>query len=100
MYYLKFQSQKGDIGAILARYGVPREKIGICVNIVQENFGYVEDVYDNQESDVTPSENQKSIKYINQKPRQQALPTIFESAFYDQSSHLTPDGKRKRRKKR
>jgi len=92
--YLEFKSEKGDIGAILARCGVPKEKIGLCVTIVQQNGGYVEDVYYNLPSDVTPLMNQ-NLK----RPRQQALPGIFESAPYDETSHLTPNGK-KRRKRR
>ncbi len=91
--YLVFYSEKGDSGAVLARYGVPKEKIGLCVEIVKNNGGYVEGVYGDKKSVQT-----QPPKY-NQKPQQLALPEIFEKTQYDETSHLTPNGKRKRRKK-
>ncbi|MCX8178858.1 MAG: hypothetical protein N3D75_03455 [Candidatus Aenigmarchaeota archaeon] len=86
--YLLFYTEKGDIGAVLARYGVPRDKIGLCVEIVRDHGGYVKG---NTEDEIKKP-NPRSAK-----PSQQALPGIFESTEYDETYHLQPNGKRKRR---
>ncbi|MEM0473262.1 MAG: hypothetical protein QXF88_00895 [Candidatus Aenigmatarchaeota archaeon] len=86
--YLSFYTEKGDIGAVIARYGVPRDKIGLCVKIVKDHGGYVESNIEDKTKKPNPQ---------NTKPQQQALPGIFESTKYDETCHLQPNGKRKRR---
>ncbi|MEM5878336.1 MAG: hypothetical protein QXF12_05660 [Candidatus Aenigmatarchaeota archaeon] len=86
--YLSFCTEKGDIGAILARYGVPGNKIGLCVKIVRDHGGYVGS---------NPEDKTKKPNPQNTKPEQQALPGIFESTEYNETCHLQPNGKRKRR---
>ena len=87
-----FETEKGDIGAILARYNVSKEKIGLCVEIVKSFGGYTEGL--NHDKDVLVKDN----GYIF-KPNQLALPGIFEKTQYDETSHIRSDGKRKRKKK-
>ncbi|MEM4367580.1 MAG: hypothetical protein QW350_00075 [Candidatus Aenigmatarchaeota archaeon] len=89
MTYYVFESEKGDIGAILSRYGIPREILPYLASLVQDRGGYVEDLY---EDDISPLDNSRQPK-----PQQLAMEEIFRQAPYDETSHLTPDGKRKRR---
>jgi len=77
--YLRFYSPQGSIGAVLIRYGVPRDKIGLCVTIVEENGGYVEDIYSKSNPDNMinkPKENPSQI--TEQIPQQLTLPGIFK----------------------
>jgi len=99
--YWVFESEKGDTGAILARYNVPREKIGLCVTIVKENGGFEEDVSPAYKCCGINNEPYCFSQHpALKKPRQEAFPGIFNRSSYDETSHLTPDGKRKRRKRR
>jgi hypothetical protein len=89
--YLEFESEKGDIGAIFGRYNLPR--IGLLVEIARSYGGF-----ETEQRIQQPHNHTNSIgKTIREQPRQLYFPGILESTRYDETSHLTPDGKRKRR---
>jgi hypothetical protein len=91
-WYLEFESKKGDIGAIFGRRKL--HHIGLLVEIAR-SYGAFE-----SDKPIQPYNRTNSIgKTIPEEPRQLYLPHIFNSTPYDETSHLTPDGK-KRRKRR
>ncbi|MBU5689450.1 MAG: hypothetical protein KQA41_04485 [Candidatus Aenigmarchaeota archaeon] len=94
--YYVFKSKKGDIGAVLAIHGISREKLGYCTLYVKQMGGYEEDLYTKSTQSNTLRQNVPRQR----EPQQLAMEEIFRQAQYDESSHLTPDGKRKRRKRR
>lgn len=91
----KYESEKGDVGAILSRYGVPRDELPLLVTLGAK-FGCHTYVPDTQR-DVSKSCESKPNE---SKPRQLAFDGFFRQAEYDPTSHLNPDGTRRRRRRR
>jgi len=81
--------EEGIIGAVLAReFRIPREYIGLAVTLVQNNDGYARKInYRRSGLEAKPRAKPKQLRLALSNP-----------PMSDWDSHLTRDGKKKRKK--
>lgn len=86
-----YPSEKGDIGAVLARFKIDDQRIGLAVKIALDHNCYV------IEPEITKEDTESTER--PRRPQQLALEEIFRQADYDETYHLTPEGTRRRRRR-
>ncbi len=98
-----YESDKGDVGAVLAReeYHIPRNKIRLAVSIALDCGCEARDIY----SAALPPEDENSESYelaTEPKPAEQLEFNLVVDGLpqlYLETAHLEPDGKRRRKKR-
>ena len=87
------ESHKGDIGAILIRYGISRSQIRVAVAIAREYGCTEEDIPEEK-----PRYNRPSVRSMRPSHRQLSLD--LGRLEVDETYYLKPDGRLKRRRRR
>lgn len=80
-----YDSEKGDIGAVLRRLGIPGSRLGLAVHIATENGCYAFEPPVDKVSSAPPPERPRQLCFNLNLP-------------YDEIAHLRPDGTRKRKR--
>lgn len=78
-----YDTEKGDIGAVLARY--IHDRIGLAVRIARDNGCYTE----------TPADDIKNSEPALERSIEIPKQLDFGLRIYDETSHLTAEGKRR-----
>ena len=82
-----YDSEKGDIGAVLRRMGIPSNSVGLAVHLATENGCYT--IEPESPLPITPD--------VRNRGRPQQL-TFGLDVPYDPMLHLRPDGRKKRKR--